>query len=237
MKMQWGLVLGLMALSLSVVAAEADDKPASGIYRSVDANGNVVFTDQPPESGEGEQVQLRELNTVPTDKMSQILDSGNDKTEPAEEEGYSRLAITSPGNESTVRNPQSAVQVSVELEPALKPGDSMVLYDNGVAQPGMELEMPDRGVHSLEVKVMGADGEVKITSPVIEFYIHRSSVSDFRRRPDANGATANVGGAADRGDSARVGGAATAGGAASVGGAADRARPARPALPRPTPRN
>lgn len=237
MKKQWGLVLGLMALSTALVAAEAGDKPASGIYRSVDASGNVVFTDQPPESGDAEQVQLRELNTVPTDKMSKILDSGNDTNEPAEEEGYSRLAITSPGNEATVRNPDSAVQVSVQLEPALKPGDSMVLYDNGVAQPGMELEMPDRGVHSLQVKVMDESGEVKITSPVIEFYIHRSSVSDFRRRPDANGATANVGGAADRGNAASVGGAAAVGGAANVGGAADRARPARPALPRPTPRN
>ncbi len=236
MKRQWGLVLGLMLVSAGMIAAEAGDKPASGIYRSVDANGNVVFTDQPPQSGEAEEVELRELNTVPTDKMRQVLDSGSDEEEVAEE-GYTRLVITSPGNEATVRNPQSAVQVSVQLEPALQPGDSMVLYDNGVAQPGMALESPDRGVHTLEVKVMGEDGEVKITSPVIEFYIHRSSVSDFRRRPDANGATANVGGAARVGGSAKLGGAAAVGGAATVGGAAEPAKPARPALPRPTPRN
>ncbi|WP_161318418.1 DUF4124 domain-containing protein [Alcanivorax sp. DP30] len=237
MKKQWGLVLGLIVLPMALVA-EAEDKPASGIYRSVDANGNVVFTDQPPESGDAEQVQLRELNTVPTDKMKQVLDSGNEPQETAEE-GYSSLVITSPDNEATVRNPESAVPVSVKLEPALKPGDSMVLYDNGVAQPGMELEMPDRGLHRVEVKVLDADGKVKISSPVIEFYIHRSTVSDFRQRPgfDRNGAAANVGGAASVGGSASVGGAASAGGAASVGGAAKPARPARPALPRPAPRN
>ncbi len=237
MKRQWGLLLGLAVLSSTVIAEEAADKPASGIYRSVDANGNVVFTDQPPESGESEEVKLRELNTVPTDKMRTILDSGNEEPEEAAGEGYTRLVITSPGEEATVRNPESAVQVAVELEPALKPGDTMVLYDNGVAQPAMELEAPERGVHTLIVKVLGEDGEVKISSPAVEFYIHRSTVSDFRRRPDANGASANVGGAANRGGPASVGGSAKVGGAATVGGAADRATPARPALPRPTPRN
>ncbi|MGB2248152.1 MAG: DUF4124 domain-containing protein [Alcanivorax sediminis] len=237
MKRQWGLLLGLAVLSSTVIAEEAADKPASGIYRSVDANGNVVFTDQPPESGESEEVKLRELNTVP---IKQVDLSGIGEAEESEDnvfKGYSSLEITSPANEATVRNPESAVVVTVELEPNLRSGDSLVLYHNGVAQASMSIQAPERGVHSLVVKVLDRDGQVLISSSAVEFYVHRSSASDFRRRPDANGATANVGSGANRGGAASVGGAANGGGTATVGGAADRATPARPALPRPTPRN
>lgn len=236
MKIGWSLALAALMVSPVAMAAEAGSQSASGIYRSVDENGNVIFTDQKPENGDAEEVQLRELNTVPAEKVGNVLDAGQDE-EDAEDEGYTRLVITSPANEATVRNPQAAVQVAVELEPALQPGDSLVLVDNGVEQPGMQLEDPVRGVHTLVVKVVGKDGEVKMTSEAVEFYIHRSTVSDFRQRPDGNGAAADIGGAADTGGPANVGGGASTGGAATVGGAADRAKPARPALPRPTPRN
>ena len=232
-------ILGMLALGLMVLSSGllfADDGPSSsGIYRSVDANGNVVFTDQPPENGEAEEVELRELNTVPGEKMRTVLDSAEDDLEGADDEGYTRLVIISPGHEATVRNPQSAVQVAVEIEPALKAGDTMVLYDNGVEQPGMELEWPDRGVHTLIVKVLDEDGEVKISSPAIEFYIHRSSVGDFRDR--SGGYPTNAGSAASPGGAASQGAGASTNGGVSVGGAAKPARPIRPAQPRPTPRN
>ena len=235
--MHLGLLVGLLVLAGVGFAAEATEKPASGIYRSVDANGNVVFTDQKPEGMESEEVQLREMNTVPIKQVDLSGISSVDSEEESVFKGYSMLKITSPAHEATVRNPEAAVVVTVELEPALQPGDSLVLYDNGVAQSGMSVEAPNRGVHALVVKVLDGDGQVLISSPVVEFYVHRSTASDFRHRPDRNGATADVGGAADRGNAAGVGGGASTGGSANVGGAADRASPARPALPRPTPRN
>ena len=239
MRMQWSLLVGLLVLAGDGFAAEASEKPASGIYRSVDANGNVVFTDQQPEGVESEEVQLREMNTVPIKQvdLSDIGSSSDEEETSSLFKGYSSLKITSPANESTVRNPEAAVMVTVELEPALRSGDSLVLYVDGVAQPGMSIEAPERGGHALVVKVLDSDGQVLISSSAVEFYVHRSTASDFRHRPDRNGATADVGGAADRGNAAGVGGGASAGGSANVGGAADRASPARPALPRPTPRN
>ena len=51
----------LIALLLTPLASAAQQ-----IYRTVDEQGNVVFTDTPPPEGaEREEVQLQRLNTAP----------------------------------------------------------------------------------------------------------------------------------------------------------------------------
>ena len=153
--------------------------------------------------------------------------------------GYRHLEITSPAAEATIRNPEGGVQISVDLQPALQDGDTVVIFDNGVQQTGLEINAPERGVHVVIAKVLGEDGEVKIESAPVEFYIHQSTAYDFRRRPglDPNGAAADVGGAAGRGGAAGTGGAASTGGAAETGGAAGRDKMPTPVVPRPNLRN
>lgn len=244
------VALGLVSgLSLAATAenedgasrAEASDAPASKIYRTTDEKGNVVFTDQPAENSHSEEVKLKTTNTVPIKKveMPDVVPGPEEgEADPAVEE-YSSLTITAPESGSTLRNPTDAVYVSVSLQPGLQPGDSLVLLDNGVEQPALQLDAPERGVHNLIVQVVSEEGEIRITSEPVEVYIHRSTVSDFRNGSGggSNGGAAQVGGAADRGGSANVGGGASTGGAASVGGGADRGTPAQPARPNRSIRN
>ncbi|WP_232211704.1 DUF4124 domain-containing protein [Alcanivorax sp. DG881] len=238
------VALGLVSgLSLAATAEEeegasrvdAADAPASKIYRTTDEKGNVVFTDQPGENSRSEEVKLKTTNTVPIKKVEMpeaVSAPEEEAADPAVEE-YTSLTITSPESGSTLRNPTDAVYVSVNLQPGLQPGDSLVLLDNGAEQPALQLDAPERGVHNLIVKVVSEEGETRITSEPVEVYIHRSTVSDFRNFPGggSNGGAAQVGGAADRGGSANVGGSASTGGAASVGGGADRGTAAQPAKP------
>lgn len=237
------LLAGLFFCSFGV-HAETDDIEVEGqegqgspkIYRSVDKHGNVIFSDQPAEdSGDSEEVHLRTPNAVPMKKV--VLpgaESEKDEQEPAPV--YSSLAITSPEPESTIRNPQEPVMVAVDLKPSLQSEDRLVLFDNGVAQADMAMNTSIRGTHSLVVKVLGPNGEVRIASAPVQVYVHLSTVQNFQNSPGGgNGgtATSTIGDPAERGDSANTGGTASSGAPAGAGGAASPGAPAKPALRRP----
>ncbi|WP_303760372.1 DUF4124 domain-containing protein [Alcanivorax jadensis] len=224
---------------------DAEEEKANGsakIYRSVDKNGNVIFSDQPPgDGGASEEVHLRTPNAVP---MEQVKLPRVDP-QPAEKEqfqGYVSLVITSPEPESTIRNPQEPVPVVADLKPSLQDGDRLVLFDNGEAQAGMELNTVIRGTHSLVVKVVGPDDEVLISSEPVQVYVHRSTVQNFQNRPGngngGNRAPNTIGDPARRGNSAGTGESASSGKPAGAGDQAGRGKPARPAQQRPvlTPR-
>ena len=136
--------------------AEATDAPASKIYRTTDEKGNVVFTDQPGENSRSEEVKLKTTNTVPIKKveMPEAVSAPEEEAADPTVEEYTSLTITSPESGSTLRNPTDAVYVSVNLQPGLQPGDSLVLLDNGAEQPALQLDAPERGVHNLIVKVV-----------------------------------------------------------------------------------
>ncbi|MCG8392990.1 MAG: DUF4124 domain-containing protein [Pseudomonadales bacterium] len=216
------------------------EQPPSRIYRVVDENGNVVFTDHPGKDATSEEVKLKKTNTVPVERVEmpeQLLESEEEEDGTgAPSGGYSRLVIDSPEPGETLRNPSEPVPVQVTLTPSLKGDDKLVLFDNGAPQPAMQLEAPERGAHSLVVKVVGADGQVKMVSAAVEVFVHRSTASDFRPRPpiiDRNGPAADVARPPSRGGAAQVGGAAVSGGGASPGGAASPGKPAQPSRPRP----
>lgn len=234
-----GLILcsgGLHAESGVETEDEAAKAPAK-IYRSVDKHGNVIFSDQPAQdSGTSEEVYLRTPNAVPM-KQVRLPQADSQTAEKEQAEEYRSLAITSPEPESTMRNPQEPVQVAVDLEPSLQGEDRLVLFDNGEAQPGMQLNTAIRGTHSLVVKVMSPEDEVLISSEPVQVYVHRSTVQNFQNRPN-NSDLNTIGDPASRGSSAKTGEAASSGGPASAGDAAGRGKPARPAQQRPvlTPR-
>ena len=60
MKFRYAIPILLLALGQSALAA-------SGIYKTTDKDGNVVFTDQ--KVGEMREVELRETTTIPAQKI------------------------------------------------------------------------------------------------------------------------------------------------------------------------
>ena len=246
MKKTGMLLAGLLVCSGGLhaekgVEAEGEEaKGAAKIYRSVDKNGNVVFSDQPAEdSGGSEEVHLRTPNTVPMEKVK-LPQAGSLAAEKEQIQGYRSLVITSPEPESTIRNPQEPVPIVVDLQPSLQGEDRLVLFDNGEAEPGMELNTVIRGTHSLVVKVISPEDEVLISSEPVQVYVHRSTAQNFQNSP-GNGSNRDpntIGDPASRGSSAKAGETASSGKPAGAGDAAGRGTPARPAQQRPvlTPR-
>ncbi|WP_198588698.1 DUF4124 domain-containing protein [Alloalcanivorax mobilis] len=218
----------LLLLGLSPAWADEASGRDDTIYRTTDKNGNVVFTDNPADKSRAEPVRLREPNTVPMKAPLPVGEpkAADDKQQPAFQ-GYQRLAITSPEDQATVRNPSSPVPVRISLEPALRDGHRLVVLDNGTPLQGQALENPNRGSHTLQVEVRDASGASVARSEPVVIYVHRTSVSQQGRASGGSG-VATYGAPARLGSPASVGGAARFGAPATTGPPATPGRAATP---------
>ncbi len=170
----------LLSLLLAIPMAAA-----AQIYRSVDEQGNVVFSDQPPPAGsEGEQVELQPLNTTPAPEP-------RPEPAPQEEEEAAPVAdygvtITDPANETTIPMGPGNFTVSARVEPPPGPDDLLQLRLNGEnrgdpQRSGIwELTNVFRGAHDITVSVLDKDGNDLVTSDPVRVYVLRPS-SNFRR--------------------------------------------------------
>jgi hypothetical protein len=153
---------------------------AQKIYRSVDESGNVVFSDQPPAPGqEGEQVELRELNTAPPPEPRPRAAPVERKPEPAPSPS---VTITSPENETTIAMGPGNFSVSGRAEPPLGPGERLQLFMDGeaVGPPqagaGWGLQGVLRGPHDLVIRRLNNSGKVIAESESVRVYVLRPSV-------------------------------------------------------------
>jgi hypothetical protein len=197
------LVTAIVVLSMAAalqaeegdVDQEVTPQTQSGIYKQVMPDGSVQFTDKPLSSG-AEPVDIRNVNTVEgaQKKRREIDTEIQEKAPPvASREEYSNLAISSPEQGATIRNPVEPIPIEIAINPQLQPGDRLELTDNGEVLEGASLVQPNRGTHQLQARVIGAEGEVLIESDVIEVYIHRTTVGDIKRQQgSSNGAAVKM---------------------------------------------
>ncbi|MEQ8857052.1 MAG: DUF4124 domain-containing protein [Pseudomonadales bacterium] len=182
--------LALFAIVLATLAGN-DAAAATKIYRTVDEDGNVVFTDVPPRNAEPETaVEVETPNSfAPPDIASEGKSVaewlGNDGDPEEAEEGtvtsYQSLRIASPANDEPLRDNAGNVSVSAAIEPALGAGHVMQLYlDGKLAETGtttsFQLSNVDRGTHNIRIAVVDATGSTLISSEPTVFHLQRRSV-------------------------------------------------------------
>lgn len=153
--------------------------PAMGdVYRSVDEDGNVVFSDKP--SPNAEKVEINEVQTIDPGSTPKFKYSP-----PHEPQGpaasYTNISITSPSNDEALSANDGNVSVSVSVEPHLFPGHIIVLYLDGSpageSNGQFNLTNLDRGTHTLAAAVKNQQsGQEVIKSETITFTVHRHSI-------------------------------------------------------------
>ncbi|MEM7054991.1 MAG: DUF4124 domain-containing protein, partial [Pseudomonadota bacterium] len=119
------LILGLALLLALPLMAE--DK----IYKTVDAEGNVVYTDQKP-SEDAVPVDLPELTIIdPVEIGTQAVapEQNDDRNQDANEMTF---RILSPTQDETIWNTAYTVNVQLELSPDIPPGAQIALFVDGV---------------------------------------------------------------------------------------------------------
>ena len=175
------LLLALLTTSVDVNAK---------IYKSVDAEGRVVFTDIPPKDDQ-QSVEVETYNTYTPATPIATPESEAEVEEPVEDvaPSYTSLRITAPSDDEPVRENAGNVTISVTSTPALDTSRGhtlQVLLDDVVMANGegnsLSLTNVDRGTHSVIVQIVDAQGEIKITSEAVTFHMLRHSI---RKQPRA----------------------------------------------------
>jgi hypothetical protein len=181
--------ISLLLLCMLVFPAQAE------IYRWVDDNGNVIFSDEPPHP-QAETIELP-ASTTYTPAVEPMLDDAvgeKPDSEPDADEAMVpdyQLRIISPANDESVWVNNGNVTVSMIVEPALDEvrGDKILLQLDGeaVGAPqaltSFQLNNLSRGTYSLSAAVVDNNGEVLSGSEPVVFHLHRASV---RNNPNLN---------------------------------------------------
>lgn len=160
-----------MVLVALASAASAD------VYRSVDEDGNIIYSDTPSEGAE--KIELREAQTVESQPGTESFEYEPPKSDPPPR--YKEIAITSPQDDEAVRANSGDITIQISINPSLRVGDKLVLFMDGkeVASgraTSISLENVNRGTHTLSARVVGRDGKTLVSSESVKFHLLRHSV-------------------------------------------------------------
>ncbi len=193
MRIQIAALSLFLAGSLLVVSAVA----ATKVYRTVDKDGNVIFTDVPPERL-GDDIDPRDTQIVdvsPANTYSpsqrRTAEDGrqlwivDDPAAPGGEEEaesqvvYRSLEITSPANDQAVRANDGNVSISASIQPELSPAHKIRLTVDGQTHSQgpdtfFTLTNMNRGTHTAIVSVIDETGTPLISSPRVTFHVLRA---------------------------------------------------------------
>ncbi|WJW75524.1 DUF4124 domain-containing protein [Thiohalobacter sp. IOR34] len=163
--------LAMFGLALLPLLAEA------AVYKWVDENGTVHFSDKPHPNAEQIRLPKPSTYTPPPLPSSQPA-----VKKPAAAPGYERLQILEPQNDATIRNDAGEFSVRLLLQPDLRRGlGHRVLVElDGKVYPldsGLEYRFRniDRGSHVLRARVVDGDGKELIASEPLTFHLLRHS--------------------------------------------------------------
>jgi len=163
----------LTAILLLVVVTTA----RADVYKSIDAGGEVVYSDRPDRGAE--RVMMPPLPSY-TPPPSRTL---NRSSSIVEQPQYTSFTLTSPASEATIRNNLGTVVIETVLTPALMTaqGHGIQFYLDGVAHgaviesPTVTLSNIDRGEHTLSARVVDAAGKVLMATGEITVFVKRAS--------------------------------------------------------------
>jgi hypothetical protein len=152
------------------------------IYRYLDAEGNVTFSNQPPPGVKAQPVELAPVNTVGEGGPSSSTAGATQAPGQAPEDaGYESFAITQPEDGTAVRNNAGNITISVDISPELRPSNEVYLYLDGVevghgAVTNLALTNVDRGTHQVHAEVKDGNGKTLAKTPSVTFTLQRVHV-------------------------------------------------------------
>jgi hypothetical protein len=169
----------LIATFLSLLAFSS----AAQVYRHVDEEGNVTFTDRP--SPGAEPVEIRDTNVTPPPPA--IPRAEAPAPGPQVVDGSYEVSISTPANETIIPNGPGNFTVSASVSPALGKGDLLQMKIDGSAHgepqvaSSWALTNIFRGEHHLTVAVVNEKGKELATSAPITVFVYRPSTNNNNR--------------------------------------------------------
>jgi len=159
------------------------------VFKYEDENGNIVFSDTPPDRGNAasdtsnrekktEIIEISEPNSFQSDRQAYV--SGSDTTGNADSSAtdYSPVEISSPQEDASIRENSGNITVVVAGQTSLLAGHKLVLILDGKATslPGsgaFTLTNLDRGTHVLRVDIMDRRQKLVLAGIPRTFHLQR----------------------------------------------------------------
>jgi Domain of unknown function (DUF4124) len=135
---------------------------SAGIYRGVDADGNVFYTDQPSAGA----VEYKPTTISVVDPLKANPKKETADKEPAEFK-YTKFDIVSPVPNQVIRN-ESDISISLQIAPPLNVEEGhnvWLLMDNkpvvkNSQSMSLKIGRVDRGAHKFQAQVRDSDGKI-----------------------------------------------------------------------------
>jgi len=152
------------------------------IYKSVDVEGNVKYSDQP---SPGATKVVLPAGVIDNSGASP---SGRNYQAPPPPQAatateYKGVQIIMPQDGTTLRDNSGNMTVAVAIQPNLRNDDKIQLMmdGNAIGQPqratNFQLSNVNRGEHKLMAQVVSAQGKVLVKSPEITFFMHQAHLN------------------------------------------------------------
>ncbi len=180
MTLKHWLITGALAIASIPAGAE--------LYRWVDANGTVHYSDTPREGAE--LITLKPTNVIPSRRPTPArtpvnVRSGEEGSEPSQEEvpvEYTAVTITSPTEDQTLWNLGGTLTVQIQVEPKLQNGHGVVLFYDGrpvntdpVVSSSITIDNVFRGQHTVRASVKDLEGNTLFNGPGVSFMVQQST--------------------------------------------------------------
>lgn len=162
-----------LSLSLSLVVLLPAMAAQAEIYRSVDAKGNVLFSDVP--APKAERVRLPPLSIIPGMSPEDMARANGDAPRAnAVRVGSYRLSLTSPVANTVLHKPIDTLEINANTDVTLSNGDQIVLLLNGAFlangnSASVATERLDRGAQVVQARVTSPNGRVLAEQSVTVF--------------------------------------------------------------------
>ncbi|MDE2419930.1 MAG: DUF4124 domain-containing protein [Gammaproteobacteria bacterium] len=170
------LAVGVMLLSFFSTMIMMGSVAQAAVYKKVDADGNVSFTDVPDKSAQ--LVNVAPIETVPAlspEVIAKTLNDDDSQKNIAANVNYT-IRIISPTPDQVYHRAIDAFAANVEVKPDMQNGDHLVFLIDGKASPQ---DIPagglDRGQHQFEARVVSAKGRV-LKSQSTTFVVQQPNV-------------------------------------------------------------
>lgn len=190
------LFISMLALLCAPALAE--------IYKVVDENGNVTYTDQAP-GPDAKPVDLPGLSIISPQQAPAGRKTADDQKEAGLEEvtsirelrrGYSDFAIVTPKPDESLWGTENTATVTWATRYQLQAGMYVVVHLDGEAQPPSNTPVAvfrnmDRGTHTVRAELFDQRNRRVASSQTVTFHIKQQSINFPANR---NNAGANQGG-------------------------------------------
>ena len=170
----------MRALVIICFAAFSGIASAATLYRWVDEDGVVHYSDKAQPGAE--VVELRSAQTFTAPPLPQRTRSQEEEEEAA---SYDLFEIAEPVEDKVYWNIEGNLGSSLRLRPSLRAGHSIYLYIDGrridgLSTRSLNMTVPEifRGSHTMTASIADRNGNVVAESDAVTFHVRQTSIQN-----------------------------------------------------------